>query len=75
VSIVDRCGRAYRNLRGLALLAHDARPVARTYATTPLIPMRKPRNPWVHGEAADPFWALIAALFVCALAAIIATFM
>jgi hypothetical protein len=33
------------------------------------------RSPWIHGEASDPFWALLAALLVCAIAAIIAAFM
>jgi hypothetical protein len=40
-----------------------------------MIPMRRWRTPWVHGEGADPFWALIVVLFVCALAAMIAAFL
>ena len=38
-------------------------------------PARRWPSPWVDGEATDPFWALLAALFVFAVAAIIVAFM
>jgi hypothetical protein len=60
---------SHRPHRRLVVLADGARPdlAGAPRQSRPLtVSMRGWRIPWVHGDAADPFWALLTAVMFCA---------